>query len=303
MILTNYINDLLYRYDCVIIPDFGGFVTNTISAEVNRFSYTFYPPTKQIIFNSHLKNNDGLLANYIANSENISFEEATDNISTVVKNWKQQIETESLVIGKIGSLSLNKHQKLTFEPNKNTNYLIESFGLKPFSSPEIKRIEQKKQVHNLSPVASGGKKEFSFVKYAAVIAVFLTLGGVLWNNYNQQQQREIVVEQQKVIEQKIQSATFVIDNPLPTIELNLTKERTKNFHIIVGSFQFPKNAQKKLLQLKSKRFDSKILGKNKWGLTQVSSHSFYTRREAIKVLKKIRREYSEDAWLLIKSPN
>ena len=26
MTLANYINDLLYRYDCVIVPDFGGFV-------------------------------------------------------------------------------------------------------------------------------------------------------------------------------------------------------------------------------------------------------------------------------------
>jgi hypothetical protein len=73
MSLTNYINDLLYRYDCVIVPDFGGFVTNAISARVNHFSHTFYPPTKQLTFNSHLTNNDGLLANYIASSENISF--------------------------------------------------------------------------------------------------------------------------------------------------------------------------------------------------------------------------------------
>jgi len=80
MTLANYINDLLYRYDCVIVPDFGGFVTNAISAKVNQFSHTFYPPTKQITFNSHLKNNDGLLANYIASSENVSFEKAVEFI-------------------------------------------------------------------------------------------------------------------------------------------------------------------------------------------------------------------------------
>ena len=78
MILANSINDLLYRYNCVIIPDFGGFVTNKISAKMNKAPNTFYPPAKQITFNSHLKVNDGLLANYIASSENISFEKASN---------------------------------------------------------------------------------------------------------------------------------------------------------------------------------------------------------------------------------
>ena len=66
MILANYIKDLLYRYDCVIIPNFGGFITNKISAKFNVDSSCFYPPSKQIAFNSHLKGNDGLLANYIS---------------------------------------------------------------------------------------------------------------------------------------------------------------------------------------------------------------------------------------------
>ena len=74
MNIANYISDLLYRYNCIIIPNFGGFVTNKISAKIDEASNMLYPPKKQITFNSHLKENDGLLANYIATSENISFE-------------------------------------------------------------------------------------------------------------------------------------------------------------------------------------------------------------------------------------
>ena len=72
MTIANYLKDLLYRYDCVIVPNFGGFVTNRISARIDADSNTFYPPTKEVGFNSHLTHNDGLLANYIASSENIS---------------------------------------------------------------------------------------------------------------------------------------------------------------------------------------------------------------------------------------
>jgi len=68
MAIANYIKDLLYRYDCVIVPHFGGFVTNKTSAQIGEDSLTFYPPTKQVGFNVNLNHNDGLLANYIASS-------------------------------------------------------------------------------------------------------------------------------------------------------------------------------------------------------------------------------------------
>lgn len=299
MTLTSYINDLLYRYDCVIIPNFGGFVTNAISAKVNHFSHTFYPPTKQTTFNAHLKNNDGLLANHIASSENISFEEATEKISVVVENWNTQLKTESVVIGKVGRLSLNKENQLIFEPNSESNYLIETFGMSALSSPAIKRLEHQKQAAKLMPVAAS-KKSSSFLKYAATAAILVTVGAIGWNGIQNKQLKESYAKQQLDVEKKIQSATFVIGDPLPTIQLNVAKETPKNFHIVAGAFEFPENAEKKLRQLKAKGFKAEIIGKNKWGLTQVTYSSFETRTEAYKNLKNIRYNHSEDAWLLIK---
>ena len=299
MTLTNYINDLLYRYDCVIVPNFGGFVTNAISAKVNHFSHTFYPPTKQITFNAHLRNNDGLLANYIASSENISFEQATLKIATIVNSWNLQLQTESVTIGKIGSLSLNGEQQITFEPNTTTNYLTETFGMSAVNSPAIKRLEYKEKVEKLTPIVAQ-QKSSGFFKYAAAAAVVLTLGVFGWNNYQTNQLQEQYAKQQSDVEKKIQSATFVIDNPLPTIQLNVSKETPKYFHIVAGAFEFQKNAEKKLKQLKAKGFDAEIIGKNKWGLTQVIYSSHKTRKEAYKSLASIRYNHSEDAWLLIK---
>jgi len=300
MTLTNYINDLLYRYDCVIVPDFGGFVTNAISAKVNHFSHTFYPPTKQITFNSHLTNNDGLLANYMASSENISFEKATQKIADIVKTWTTQLHTEAIVIGKVGSLSLNNEQQITFEPNTASNYLTETFGMSTVSSPAIKRLEYKAQVEKLVPVVAVQKKSSGFIKYAAAAAIIFTVGIIGWNGYQSNQLQEQYAKEQQAVEKKIQSATFVIDNPLPTIQLNVSKETPKNFHIVAGAFEFHENAMKKLKQLKAKGFKAEIIGKNKWGLTQVIYSSHETRTEAYKTLANIRYNISEDAWLLIK---
>jgi hypothetical protein len=299
MTLTSYINDLLYRYDCVIIPGFGGFVTNAISAKVNHFSHTFYPPTKQITFNSHLKNNDGLLANHIASSENISFEKATEKISAVVQTWNAQLKTEAIVIAKVGNLSLNKEHQLIFEPNSESNYLIETFGMSALSSPAVKRLEYQQKATKLTPVIAR-KRSSPFLKYAAAAAIFLTVGTIGWNGFQNNQLKEQYAKQQLDVEKKIQSATFVIGDPLPTIQLNVAKETPKNFHIIAGAFEFPENAEKKLHQLEAKGFNAEIIGKNKWGLTQVTYASFETRAEAYKNLAKIRDNYSEDAWMFIK---
>lgn len=300
MTLATYINDLLYRYDCVIVPDFGGFVTNRIGAKANNFTHTFTPPTKQVTFNSLLKHNDGLLANYIASAENISFEKASTAISLSVIKWKNELQSKSVEIDNLGVLSLNEEKQIVFEPKTSVNYLTESFGLATVASSAISRYKQ--QVKPLIPVLVEEEKKGipAFIKYAATAAILLTFGFAGYNGYQQNKQKEVLASQEKAIQKKIQSATFVISNPLPTINLNVVKEKVKPFHIIAGAFQFAENAEKKVTQLKAKGFDAKIIGVNKWGLTQVTFNSYSNRNEATNNLYKIQKTVSKDAWLLIK---
>lgn len=299
MILANYINDLLYRHDCVIVPNFGGFITNRIGSKVDKSTHTFYPPTKQITFNSHLKHNDGLLLNYIASTENISFEKASITVSLTVNKWKSELQSKSIEISNLGNLSLNEEKQIVFEPNATINYLTASFGLSSLESPTISRYKQ--EVKPLIPIVKTEKKKGvpAFIKYAATAAILLTLGYAGYNGYQQNQQKEILANQEKSLEKKIQSATFVISNPLPTINLNVVKEIPKPYHIVAGAFQMPENAEKKVQQLKRKGYNAKIIGINKWGLTQVTYNSYSDRNTATNSLYKIQKTVSKDAWLLI----
>ena len=300
MNLATYINDLLYRYDCVIVPDFGGFVTNRNGAKINSYNHTFTPPSKQITFNNLLKHNDGLLANYIASSENISFEKATTAISLSVIKWKNELQSKSIEIENLGNLSLSKEKKIIFEPNLSINYLTESFGLATVKSPIISRY--KPEVAPIIPVVVEEDKKVIplYIKYAATAAILLTLGFVGINSYQNKDQNEILAKQEKVIEKKIQSATFVISNPLPTINLNVVKEESaKSYHIVAGAFEFAENAEKKVKQLKAKGYNAKVIGVNKWGLTQVVYNSYSNRKEATYNLYEIQDTFSKDAWLLI----
>lgn len=300
MNLANYIKDLLYRYDCVIIPDFGGFVTKRIGAKINENTYQFFPPTKQLSFNGNLKNNDGLLANYIASVENISFEKASNAIALSVIKWQNEIQTKSIILDSIGVLSLNENRQIIFEPNTSVNFLIESFGLSSFETSSVHRNQS--EVKKFIPeVAKNDKKVIPiFIKYAATAAILLTLGVATYSNYQENTQKEFLAKQQKSLEKKIQTATFVISNPLPTIELTVAKELEKNFHVIAGAFQNPDNAHRKMNQLIKDGHDAKILGTNKWGLTQVAYASFSDKNEAINYLYKIQNTATQDAWLLIK---
>ena len=298
MNLANYINDLLYIYDCVIVPDFGGFVTNKIGASLDENTHTFYAPSKQITFNSHLKVSDGLLANYIASSENISFEKASNAITLSVIRWQNELQSKSLEIGAIGALSLNEKGQIIFEPNKNVNYLPESFGLTAVTSTSIKRHQE--IVKPLIPVVDKKERKGipAFIKYAATAAILLTLGLTTSNFYQQNKQETLQANQQKSLEKKIQTATFVISNPLPTIELNVVKKQAKPYHVVAGAFQIRENAEKKVNQLKKQGYNASIIGVNKWGLTEVVFNSFADRNDAINNLYKIQATVSKDAWLL-----
>lgn len=308
MTLANYISDLLYRYECVIVPGFGGFVTNEISAKVNHFTHTFYPPSKQLTFNGNLKSNDGLLVNYFSQTKNIPYAEALKEIEEAVSRWKSVLTEEELELDKIGSMHLNKSGNIVFEPNSNVNYLTDSFGMSSFVSPAVKRLAYKEQVRQLKtttpaiPTTENKKKSSGFIKYAAAAAIVLAMGTVGFKEYQKATYNNMVAEatlQQEKVDKKIQEATFVIDNPLPSITLNVVKE-TYNFHVIAGAFRDPANADKKLQELVAKGYEARILGLNKSKtLTQVAYSSFNSRYEALKSLEAIKENESAEAWLLV----
>ena len=299
MRLADYINDLLYRYDCVIVPNFGGFVTNKIGARVNTTSHTFYPPKKQLTFNAYLQHNDGLLANYIASSKNISFEEAVTFIAEEVAQWNEKLATTSVTVASVGSLSLNEAKQVVFEPNPSSNFLAESFGLTEVSTPSVERVKEVTIKSLPTTTTEENKRTIPlYVRRAAAAAVFVGIAYVGWNGV-QNQQQEVLANQEESVEKKIQSATFVIENPLPTINLNVSKE-ARNFHIIAGAFQEEHNAENKLAELQDKGYDASIVGKNGLGLTQVAFASYATKVEARKALEIIKESVSEDAWLLAK---
>ena len=143
MKIEKYISGLLYRYQCVSIPGFGAFLSEWQSAQIAEGHNSFVPPRKVISFNSNIKTNDGLLANHIALQEKISYESALAKIQTQVVFWLEKLQNkEVLTLENIGEVFSNSENNLVFKPNTSINYLMDSFGLSGFNSPEILRENQ-----------------------------------------------------------------------------------------------------------------------------------------------------------------
>lgn len=309
MHIETYISDLLYRYDCVTIPEFGAFLTQRISAKIDESNHTFFPPKKVISFNEQLQHNDGLLASYIADVEKIPYEVALQKISKQVKSIKSFLnEGETLSFNTIGHLVLNTDGKMVFEPSHHSNFLTEAFGLSEFKANNVTREVYKQQVETLEDViplsiTPERREKRSYLKYAAVAVIALTLGGFAASSfYNDQVETHNQLAQEMANEQldaKVQEATFVIENPLPAATLHVEKQQGK-YHIIAGAFRVEENSNTKVEQLQELGFKARKIGVNKYGLHEVVYSSYENGNDALVALRNIRQNYNKEAWLLVR---
>jgi hypothetical protein len=305
-----YISQLLYRYQCVTVPGFGAFLTEIQSAHLNESTHSFYPPKKLVSFNSYLKNNDGLLANHIAQSEKISYDTAVSIIENQVVNWKSKLQDlETISLKNIGEFSLNTEKSLVFTPFDSVNYLTESFGLTTYVSPAIKRevLQQVAEIQEETEVVQLVTETRSnpFLKYAAIFVVsagLLGAGGVLGNNYYQQKIQEetlaVQTKVQKQVEQKIQEATFVISNPIPAVTLTVNNAKTP-YHIVAGAFLSEENADKMYEELIHLGYPAQRIRKNQHGLYPVIYKSYASYSEAQTEMQRIKKSHNPEAWVLI----
>ena len=114
MQIQQYIKELLYRHECVTVPNFGAFLTRTVNVLIQAESGIFTPPRKEVSFNHLLKSNDGILAYYMAQKENISYEQALRKIEKEVIVWKQRLNTQHLTFAGVGEMRLNPQKKIIF---------------------------------------------------------------------------------------------------------------------------------------------------------------------------------------------
>jgi len=173
--ITNLISELLYKHDCVIVPNFGGFVSRHYSAGFNKGNNLLFPPAKHIIFNKNLIHNDGLLVTALMEKDAILFEEAAKRI----EDYRLYIQSllgvkKRFELPAIGLLYMDSENSLRFEAKADMNFLFDSFGFEPVMANEL-AIEPQQPVarpvfENRMAVAgqTSPKQKKSYAKMAAL---------------------------------------------------------------------------------------------------------------------------------------
>ena len=78
--LERHIEILLLSNDCVIVPNFGGFMAHHVEARYDDKDGSFLPPQRTLGFNPQLVLNDSLLAQSYIEAYDISYPDAIRRI-------------------------------------------------------------------------------------------------------------------------------------------------------------------------------------------------------------------------------
>ena len=286
MEINQYIKELLILNDCVIIPEFGGFVANYKPALIENNQ--FFPPAKEVAFNNKLISNDGLLINYIADTEGISYLDAKQKLESFVDETLLSLERKRNVYFEgIGYLHYDSRENLIFEPQLRENLLVDSFGLQNYSFEKLYQRSMPKpafKVEYREPVPVIFQKR-KLQKLVVALPLLMAMALIpLKNN------KEYISKSDMGMWEALTQSATVSKSAIPeentadyTENIVVPEVQELKYFIIGGSFKSEENAEEYIQQLKANGYTGKNLGVFK-GLNRVAMEGFATMDEAQKEL-------------------
>lgn len=303
MEINQYIKELLLLNDCVIIPEFGGFVANYKPATIENNQ--FFPPTKEIAFNNKLNSNDGLLINFISETEGIDYFSAKQKLDSFVEETNLNLERKRNVhFEGVGYLHYDSRENLLFEPQLRQNLLVDSYGLQNFTYEKIYQRQIPKpafKVEYREPVPVIFQKR-KLKKLVVAIPLLMAMALIPMKNNKEY----ISKSDMGMWETFIHSApTVSVQTSEPTTAeytANITAPEVVqfNYYIIGGSFKSEENAGKYLQQLKVQGYNGENLGIFK-GLHRIAMKGFTTLEDAQKELNSLLYQNPKSGvWIAVK---
>ena len=303
-----HIDFLLHTHDCIIVPGLGGFVVNETGVEKNGL-WGLDAPAFELIFNSKLTYNDGLLAESLMKTNNISFTRATKLIESASQELRNRlIKSEEVEWDNLGIFKTNKENNIIFLPNK-AYVRPQFFGLTNARfKPAALALTSSSSNENAIPV----KSIMRYVSTAIAVAVLFFLVVVSYNNTSPVNQHAEIVSKPLIFgnnpsrmhtAKASQPAAFASTNNSPSAEANNTvtpaQSSTKKYYIVVGVYEVRDVAEKSLSRLKKQGFVNASMIERPTRL-DVYSDSFSSREEAQTYLLKFHADNASyrDAWIL-----
>lgn len=306
--LSKHLKYLLQKHACVILPGFGGFVTNYKSATIDAQTDFFSPPSLSVAFNQALIHNDGLLMQEFAKEEKSSLDDGEQKMYEKISELRSSLYKEGKVeINELGLLYLDGNYRIQFKPALKANLLPQSYGLHSFRFASIRNRNQNQFYEKEYMKGNRSKIQIGVIATAAAIVVFAAITMVVRNhipdNPTTTQQAAILpidtatpntgikansVEKEATLEETSIQKTHALS-------YNETNNTTK-YSIIAGSYTNQQSALKFVEQLEQEGFSPEIVADN--GKHRVALYSYYDKYEALKQLDFVRQTRDKSVWLL-----
>lgn len=156
---------LLCEHECVIVPDFGGFVRQQCPAQVSQ--NRLLAPHTQVVFNAALRSEDGLLTTRYAQQYRLNYRAARERLNRDTQDLLAALhQKKSLTLGRLGTMQ-EVGEQWVFAPATQA-FLPQNLGWLPVLLPAVETKTED------SPVITLHIKK-DFLRYAAACAVGLCL--------------------------------------------------------------------------------------------------------------------------------
>ena len=166
--LQRHIEILLLDNDCVIVPDFGGFVAHQVASRYDQDDHMIIPPMRTLGFNPQLRINDSLLVQSYINALDISYPEALRRIEREVEEMKQVLSEEGFyTMEDIGTLRINSDGNIEFEPCEAGILSPEYYGLCACEFPTLKEARTARLAGNVTqlPIETEQPKDPTLLEF------------------------------------------------------------------------------------------------------------------------------------------
>ncbi|MCF8363438.1 MAG: SPOR domain-containing protein [Prolixibacteraceae bacterium] len=291
MELGKHISYLLQFHECVVVPDFGGFISNYKPAGYDRMREVFLPPSKEVVFNAKIKKNDGLLINCIVDKEQCSYRDAEGLVERFVDNASRLLNKgEKVSLESVGSFHYEPSGAITFTAAPKFEF-AEAYGLEPFSFAPVESKKESTERYQHPAVRALNTRK-GFIKIAAGIALVLGLSLFPLRNNNTGMQSSNVNPLQ------LFSRSENTLNKASSEELTLEDiEKVAPYVLVGGSFSHPDNARQLQAEMIKKGFNAEVI-EHKSGLYRVTFDSYFDRDEALNAMRTYRSEHPEsNVWV------
>ncbi|WP_163715615.1 HU domain-containing protein [Mangrovibacterium lignilyticum] len=314
MELLAYIKELLLLNDCVIIPGFGGFVTNYKQAGLHASQFT--PPGKSVSFNKKLNFNDGLFTNHIASEEGLNYIAARKKIDLMVQELNYRLtDGEEITITGLGSLAYDEQQHLVFTPKVEGNLNLDAFGFDSFSYESLfsRQMARKAISQQERQAVEVLFQKRSLKKVLVAIPLLFALAVIpLKNNTSNIQKSDLgyiremmtttpapTVKEEVAAEETIEITSEAIESAQPKEVVN-EGEAAARYFLIVGSFRNEENAQTFIGQLDKEGYQGTDLGVIK-GLHYISLGGYVAIDDALSARTDYLSQAGSGAWIYKKN--